>query len=87
MAYELSRHEHVQHKENVAQALRELEGELARIEAKLGGERANEASASGLPPALQRVQAVLADAGTVVGDQIKALLSSVERISKELPAS
>jgi uncharacterized protein (UPF0335 family) len=37
-----------------------------------------------LPPALERVKAVLADAGTVVGDQIKALLSSVERISKEL---
>lgn len=87
IAYELSRHEHVQHKENVAQALRELEAELARIEAKLGGERAHEASPRGLQPALQRVQGVLADAGTVVGDQIKALMSSIERISKELPPS
>ncbi|UQA60626.1 hypothetical protein [Polyangium aurulentum] len=86
IAYELSRHEHIQHNENVAQALRELEAELARIEAKLGGEHAGEASAEGLQPSLQHVKAVLDDAGPVVADQIKALLNSVERISKELVA-
>jgi hypothetical protein len=87
IAYELSRHEHVLHNERVAEALRELEAELARIEAKLGGPRGSEASASGLPPALQHVKAVIAEAGPVVGDQIHALLNSVDRISKALVAS
>ena len=37
MAYELSRHEHIQHKVHIAAALADLEFELTRIEAKLGG--------------------------------------------------
>jgi len=87
IAYELSRHQHVLQNERVAQALRELEAELARIEAKIGGPSASEASPSGLQPSLQHVKAVLAEAGPVVGDQIHALLNSVDRISKALVAS
>ncbi|AUX25394.1 uncharacterized protein SOCEGT47_059390 [Sorangium cellulosum] len=87
MAYELSRHEHVQHKEHVARALGELKDELARIEAKLGGERVGEVSADGLPSVLRHVQGLVDDAGTVVGDQIKALLRSVERIAGDITAS
>ena len=84
IAYELSRHEHVQNREHVSQALGELKDELARIEAKLGGERINEVTAEGLPPVLKQIEGLVEDAGPVVGDQIKTLMQSVERIAREL---
>lgn len=87
MAYELSRHEHVQHKEHVARALAALKDELARIEAKLGGERVGEVSADGLPSVLRHVEGLVNDAGTVVGAQIKALIQSVERIARDITAT
>ncbi|AUX46343.1 uncharacterized protein SOCE26_078490 [Sorangium cellulosum] len=84
IAYELARHEHVQHKEHVAQALNELKDELGRIEAKLGGERAHEATPDALPPVLKQIEGLVEDAGPVVGDQIKTLMQSVERIAKDI---
>lgn len=87
MAYELSRHEHVQNKEHVARALCELRDELLRVEAKLGGKRVDEVAPGVLKPALEHVEGRLEDAGPVVGDQIRALMNSVERIAEELDAS
>lgn len=87
ITYELLRHLHVQNKEHVAQALGELETELLRIEAKLGGDRADEVSAEVLQPAIAQLEGLIEDTGPIVGDQIKALLKSVERITKELTAS
>lgn len=84
IAYELSRHEHVQHREHVSLALGELKDELARIEAKLGGERIHEVTAEGLPPVLEQIEGLVEDAGPVVGDQIKTLMQSVQRIAREL---
>ncbi|WP_437479874.1 hypothetical protein WME75_34455 [Sorangium sp. So ce1014] len=84
IAYELSRHEHVLNREHVSQALGELKDELARIEAKLGGERIHEVTAEGLPPVLKQLEGLVEDADPVVGDQIKALMRSVERIATEL---
>ena len=48
VAYELSRHEHVQNRELVASALREVEGELMRIEAELGGPEREHVAPGGL---------------------------------------
>ncbi|XXX74427.1 hypothetical protein WMF30_42950 [Sorangium sp. So ce134] len=84
IAYELSRHEHVQNREHVSQALGDLKDELARIEAKLGGERIHEVTSEGLPPVLKQVEGLVEDAGPVVGDQIRALIQSVQRIAGEL---
>jgi hypothetical protein len=86
ITYELLRHEHVQNKEHVAQALGELENELLRIEAKLGGNRSGEVALHVLKPKLLQLKDLLADAGPVVGEQIKTLMTSVERIAKELTA-
>lgn len=87
MAYKLSRHEHVLCREPVAQALGELETELIRIEAKLGGGRVEEVFPSVLTLAIERLGGFIEDAGPIDGEQIKALIKSVERIAKGLTAS
>src|SRR5262245_31337979 len=87
MAYELSRHEHVQRKEPVAKALGELEKELIRIEAKLGGERAGEVFPNLLGIAMEHLSGFIEDAGPVDGGQIKALMKSVEHIAEALVLS
>lgn len=87
IAYELARHEHVQQHEPVARALRELEAELLLIERKLGGKRIQDIFPSVLTFALGELEGFIEDGGPVVGEQIKALMKSVERIAKELVAS
>src|SRR5581483_603118 len=67
MAYELSRHERIQNSVNVAAALADLEFELARIEAKLGGPKVAEAIPTGLDRLVAQVHRVIDDAGEVVG--------------------
>jgi hypothetical protein len=84
MAYELSRHEHIQQKVHIAQALAELEFELTRIEAKLGGPHADEAAPTRLNLFVGEVKRVVADAGTVVAGQINALVASVGDIQRRL---
>jgi hypothetical protein len=71
----------------VAQALSELETELIRIEAKLGGGRKDEVFPSVLELAIERLGGFIEDAGAIDGEQIKALMKSVERIVKALAAS
>jgi len=84
MAYELARHEHVQNREWIALALQQLEEELLRTEGVLGGPRAGEVSAGGLEAPLDRLRAVTADAGPVVGAQIGALIGTVRAIQRRV---
>jgi hypothetical protein len=84
MAYELSRHEQVQQKMHIAAALADLEFELARIEARLGGPRIDEIAPVSLSPFLAEVSDVVDDAGNVVAAQIGALLGSVRDIQRRL---
>jgi hypothetical protein len=84
IAYELRRHEHILRREGIAAPLAELESELLRIEAKIGGPRAHEIFPSVLGLCLDDLDDVLADAGPVVGDQIRALMHSVRRLQADL---
>jgi hypothetical protein len=84
IAYELLRHEHILERERIARALGDLESELARIEAKLGGPRRSEIVASSLDPWMDRVERVADEADPVVAEQIRALVASVRDIQREL---
>jgi hypothetical protein len=84
MAYELLRHEHVLNRDYIADALGNLESELFRIEAKLGGPRANEIVPADLRSRVTELEWLVEDAGEVIGAQIGALLGSVRRIERRL---
>jgi len=84
IAYELLRHEHVHHREWVADALGELESELKRIETKLGSSRPTSVFPNGLSQRIERLEALEHDVGPVVGEQIRALLRSTRWIGRRL---
>jgi hypothetical protein len=84
MAYELSRHEQILQKVHIAAALADLEFELTRIEAKLGGPEVATVVPSSLSRFLAEVSSVVADAGNVVAAQIDTLLASVRDIQRRL---
>ena len=84
VTYGLLRHEHVLHREWVAQALKDLETELARIEAKLGGPRAAEIFPMRLDRRIEEARRSADDADTVMSGQIDALLLSVRQIERRL---
>ncbi|APR78410.1 Hypothetical protein A7982_03757 [Minicystis rosea] len=84
ITYELLRHEHVLEREWIARTLGDLEDELARIEAKLGGPRRGEIVPSSLDPWMERVEQVAHDADPVVAGQIRALLASLRDIQAKL---
>jgi hypothetical protein len=84
IAYELLRHEKIQERVWVADALGELESELARIEAKLGGPRIDEVFPSRLDQYLAQIERIASDAGPVVGAQIETLVRTVKGIERQL---
>jgi hypothetical protein len=84
VAYELSRHEHVQNRELVASALREVEGELMRIEAELGGPEREHVAPGGLGRTLVELGWLVDDAGPVVAAQIRTLVGTVRGIAERL---
>jgi hypothetical protein len=84
ITYELLRHEHILQREPIARALGDLESELARIEAKLGGPRREEIVASTLDPYMDRVEQVADAADRVVAEQIRALVASLRDIQRKL---
>ncbi len=87
ITYELLRHERILARERIARALGDLESELARIEAKLGGPRRGEIVASSLDCWMARVEEVAAEADPVVADQIRALVASLRNIQRNLAAA
>ncbi|MFT3770847.1 MAG: hypothetical protein QM820_35945 [Minicystis sp.] len=84
ITYELLRHERILEREWIARTLGDLEDELARIEAKLGGPRRGEIVASSLDPWMERVEHVASEADPVVAGQIRALVRSLREIQRAL---
>jgi hypothetical protein len=84
IAYELKRHTHVQSRDELARPLGDLEAELLRIEAKLGGEKKKELFPSILDFHVAKLDAIAQTADPVVADQIGALERSVQRIQRSL---
>ena len=87
IAYELRRHEQIQQRVWIADALNDLEQELLRIEAKLGGPQRDQVGPIALKPALEKLSSKAHDAGPVVAAQIGALIGSVRGLELQLEQS
>jgi hypothetical protein len=87
IAYELRRHEQIQQRVWIADALNDLEQELLRIEAKLGGPQRDNVGPIALRPALDILSGKAHDAGPVVAAQIGALIGSVRGLELQLEQS
>ena len=84
IAYGLRRHEQVQQRVWIADALGELEQELLRIERKLGGPQRTDVGPNSIDATVGRLASMAHDAGPVMAAQIGALIGSVRGLGLSL---
>lgn len=86
VAYELMRSNLVQDLLWIAQPLSDLEQDLLRLEAKLGSPFGQRVDVQTLDRDIERLHAIVWDAGPIVGAQIEALVGSARKIVQGLRA-